>query len=218
MERLSLAAKGRDSGKGSSRRLRAAGALPAVVYGKGLEPKAVSVELRPMTRALKTAAGLNVLIDLAIDGASPMLVRVKEYAAHPLKNTLQHVDFQSINMSETIDVEVPLHFVGTAPGVKEGGIVEISRRTIAVRCLPTDIPSAIDVDISQLQIGQSVHANDLQIPAGVTWAHAENFSVVQVVAPQKEEEVVVAVAPDAVPASSEVVKPAEAGAETKKGE
>lgn len=213
MARTALAVQSRPVGKGAARRLRVQGALPAVLYGKGQTPVALCVDAKALHSTLHTSAGRNVLIDLAIDSTNTVVARVKEVQLEPLRYKPIHVDFQTVDLREKIVVEVPIYFEGKAPGVKEGGILETSRRSLEVRCLATEIPEHITVDISALNIGDSIHANDVQLPQGIEFPHAENFSVVQVVAPQKEEvAAVVAVAADAVPSTEAAAAAAAAAA------
>lgn len=217
MARTALAVGSRPVGKGAARRLRVQGALPAVLYGKGQTPMALCVDAKALHSTLHTSAGRNVLIDLAIDSKDTVVARVKDVQLEPLRYKPIHIDFQTVDLLEKIVVEVPVHFDGKAPGVKEGGILETSRRSLEVRCLATAIPEQIVIDISALNIGDSIHANDVQLPQGIEFPHAENFSIVQVVAPQKEEvAAVAAVAADAVPAT-EAVAAAAAPAEAAKG-
>lgn len=200
MERTTLTATTRGIGKGHARRARVAGAVPAVLYGKGRDPQALVLDAKLVGKALQTSAGMNVLVDLAVDGKAAVVSRFKEVQKDPIRGALKHLDLQAIDLKQKIVVEIPIHFVGKAEGVKnEGGILEISRRSIEVRCLPTAIPGFLEVDISPLRIGENLHANDLTLPAGVEFPHTENFSIVQVVAPQKEEEVTPAVAVVAAP-------------------
>lgn len=218
MERTTLTATIRPVGKGVARRARSTGAVPAVLYGKGRTPQALVLDAKAVSHALQTSAGMNILVDLSVEGQETVVSRFKEVQRDPIRRTFEHVDLQAIDLKQKIVVEVPLHFVGKAEGVKnEGGILEVSRRSIEVRCLPASIPAAIEVDIHALRIGDSVHANDLTLPAGVEFPHAGNFSLVQVVAPQKEEEVTPAVAAavpvegDAAAAGAEKVGEAVAG-------
>lgn len=200
MERTTLTATTRGIGKGHARRARVAGAVPAVLYGKGRDPQVLLLDAKLVSKALQTSAGMNVLVDLAVDGQPAVVSRFKEVQKDPIRRALKHLDFQAIDLTQKIIVEIPIHFVGKAEGVKnEGGILEVSRRSIEVRCLPTAIPGFLEVDISPLRIGENFHANDLTLPDGVEFPHTDNFSVVQVVAPQKEEEVTPAVAAVAAP-------------------
>jgi large subunit ribosomal protein L25 len=213
MERTALIATSRDPGKGPARRSRTTGQIPAVLYGKGRDPVPLALDAKLFGKAMGTAAGMNVLIDLRIGEGAPVVSRVKEVQQDPIRRNMLHVDFQAIDLQEMIVVEVPLHFEGKAEGVKEGGIVEVSRRSIEVKCLPTTIPSAIPVDISALHIGESIHADDLTLPAGVESHYHENYSLVQVVAPQKEDEATPAAAVEGAVEGATPAGGAEAGAE-----
>lgn len=211
MERAALSASMRDAGKGRARRLRREGAIPAILYGKGTEPLNVSVATREMEHVVRSAAGMNILIDLDIQGREKVVVRVRDYQADPIDRVFTHLDFQAVDLTQKIVAEVPVHFEGKAEGVKLGGILTISRRTIEVRCLPTNIPEFLRVDISALMIGDGIHVNDLKLPEGVEVPPHVNYSVVSVVAPQKEEEVAPVVEASAVPAT-EAAAPAAEGA------
>ncbi len=223
MERTQLTATSRDIGKGHARRARVAGAVPAVLYGKGREAQALMLDAKSLAKALQTAAGMNVLVDLSVDGKETVVSRFKDVQKHPLKSLFMHADLQAIDLTQKIVVEVPLHFIGKADGVKnDGGILEVTRRSLDVRCLPAAIPSFIELDISPLKIGESLHANDVKLPDGVEFSHSENFSIVQVMAPQKEEEAApaaAAVAPGDVPAAQVAApdKAAEGAGEAKEG-
>ena len=186
MERLKLEVATRNSVGGLSK-MRAEGLVPGILYGKKREPITIQVVARTLEKATSTHAGLNAIFDLTIDGKQEGLVRVREFQADPLKRNFIHVDLQTIDLTEKIEVEVPVHVVGKAAGVKEGGILEQMRRTLHLRCLVTQIPDKIDVDVSELIIGQSVHADEIKLPAGVEFPHETNFIVVAVVPPAKEE-------------------------------
>lgn len=213
MERVNIAAAPRDSGKGPARRLRKAGEIPAILYGHGCSPKPLRVSQTLLSKTLKGAAGRSVLINLAIEGQESVLALLKDYQRNPLKQQITHVDLLAVNVNEPIEVEVPIHFEGVAAGVKEGGVLEVSRRTLTLRCLPNALPEFIAVDISALKIGANIHANEIQLPPGVAFPHTDNFSVVQVVAPQKEEVVVAAAAATVeVPATAQKGEPTAAAA------
>ncbi|MBI2345613.1 MAG: 50S ribosomal protein L25 [Deltaproteobacteria bacterium] len=207
MERATLQATTRTLGKGPSRRLRTAGTIPAILYGKGREPTPLAVAAREMEGLVHTAAGMNVLIDLSINGGETVVARIRDYQADSIRRVFTHVDFQTLDLTQKIMVEVPIRFEGKSEGVKLGGILTISRRTIEVRCLPTAVPEAIGVDIGGLQIGQGIHVNDLQLPSGVEIPPHVNYAVVSVVAPMKEEEVAAPVEA-AVPAEGVAPVPA----------
>lgn len=220
MERTGLNAGIREAGKGLAGRLRTEGKVPAILYGRGHDPVSLTVDEKAFLKVIHTSAGRNVLIDLNIDDKEKVLARVRDVQVHPVYQGTLHVDFQIVNLTEKIEVEVPVHLEGKSIGVKEGGVLDISRRSLMLRCLPTSIPEFISVDISALQIGDSIHNNDITLPEGVEYQHNENFSIVQVVAPIAEEEVVAteAVAPAAVPTTAQSAADAVEDAPAKKGE
>jgi len=178
------------AGKGVARKMRAAGRVPAVVYGHGVAPVHVSVDAKDLYHVLHTAAGANVLIDLAV-GKDRVLAMPREVQRDHLAGRFIHVDFLRIARDEKIAVEVPIHVVGDSHGVKEGGVVEHHLWTLHVECFPQDVPSAIEADISALGINESLHVSDLVVPASLTILTALEETVVSVVTPQilKVEEV-----------------------------
>ncbi|MEQ1833599.1 MAG: 50S ribosomal protein L25, partial [Candidatus Eisenbacteria bacterium] len=145
-------------GKGSARKARAAGQIPAVVYGHGETPMPVSVDKREFEVALRGHKGSNAIVNLAVSGAKDVTALVRDVQYDPLTRNIVHLDFQHISLTETIEVEVPVHFVGVPVGVKDGGgILEHLVRTLEVRCLPTAIPASIDVDVTALNVGENMH-------------------------------------------------------------
>lgn len=220
MERVGLVAEVRDVGKGMSRRARLAGRVPAILYGKSVKPLAISVDRCQLEAAVKTKSGMNVMIDLSVAGGDSGLALIRDYQADPFKRFFTHVDFQAITLKDKLDVEVPIMLTGTAVGVKEGGVVEQLRRSIHIRALPTSIPDKIEVDITGLMIGDSIHSNDMKLPEGVEFAHATNYTIVTIVPPAKEEVAVPvgeAVVAGALPAEG-VAAPEGAATESKGGE
>ena len=169
MSTAKLAAKPRTAtGSAASRRLRAEGQIPAVVYGHGMTPISLTVERRDLRVALSGVAGVNTVLTLDVDGATYPAV-IKELQRHPIKRTVSHIDFQTVNMTETIHVSVKLHLVGDAKGVtSHGGMVDPAVDHIEVSCTPANIPSEITVDVSGLQLHQVIRISDLQLPKGVT--------------------------------------------------
>lgn len=208
MEKTALTAEARELGKAKINALRGAGKIPAVLYGRDHKPVTLAVDGKEVHQALSSKAGFNVLIDLNISGSEKVVARVCDYQANPLTREFTHIDFQIVDLKRKIEVEVPLHFEGRSPGVKEGGVMDIQRRSLNVKCLPTGIPEFIAVDISGLNIGDNIHLNDLKLPEGVECPHDVNFAIVAVVPPAKEEEVV----PVVVPVEGEVAAAGAAGA------
>ena len=194
MERFSLAATTRKTGKGHCYRARTGGWIPAVVYGKKREPMSVQVPEKELIKATSTEAGFNALFDLTLEGSDTILARIREFQADPLRRNFLHVDFQAVDLKEKIEVEVPLEVIGKSKGIKEGGVLEIQRRTLHLKCLVSKIPGKIEVDITDIDIGQSIHADQIKLPEGVEFPHETNFAVLSVVPPTKEEEVAPATA------------------------
>ncbi len=226
MERVSLEATRRESvGKSIARKLRRAGRVPAVIYGRGQETVPVAVDGKALKTALHTDAGLNVLIDLAIAGDGSrrqQTVMVKELQRGIFLREITHVDFHTISLEEKLEAHVPLKFIGQAKGIADGGVLEVILREIVVECLPTQIPEDIEVNINDLAIGDTLHIRDLHIPADIIVVNPPEEAVVTVVALKVVEEVAPAAAAPAEAAAgpeagAEEAKPAEAIAAPEKG-
>ena len=183
-------------GRSAVRKLRARGLIPAVIYGGRDTPQPLQVAARDINTLMSQASGENVLVELEIAGeGSSRTALVQEVQHSPVSGTIRHVDFYAISMDQMIQAEVPLEPVGTAVGVKTfGGLLEQSLRALAIECLPGDLPDRITVDVSQLNIGDSIHVRDIQLPAGVTAKVQQDLTAFSVVAPVVEEE---PVAPEA---------------------
>ena len=202
MEHVKLAVSSRAGGKVVANRLRKEGKIPAILYGKKIKPQPIAVPSKELAKALSTSAGFNTLFDLSVDEKQTLLARVCEHEIHPIRRDFVHVDFQAVDVTEKVTVEVPIHIVGNAPGVKEGGVLEFKRRVLELRCLVTQIPQHIEINVEGMNIGDNIHANDVKLPAGVEFPHDTNFPVVSVVPPKKEEEAVVA--PEAAISAADV--------------
>jgi large subunit ribosomal protein L25 len=179
------------TGKGMGRRLRATGRIPAILYGRGRESVPISLDPRLLEKLLAASdAGMNTLIDLAVVGRSDLagkVVLVKELQRHPVRGSLLHADLYEVDLTKTIEVSVPIHVVGTAAGVAlDGGILDQALRELEIECLPRAIPDQIDVDVSALKIGESIHVRELVLPEGVKLLSDPDLSVVSVVAPAAE--------------------------------
>jgi large subunit ribosomal protein L25 len=155
-----------EKGKGPARRARAAGKVPAVFYGPAAAPQPLYVDARQMSQALHTVAGANVLINLKLDGKSHLAVP-REIQRHPIRGTLIHIDFVNVARDVKIHADVPVHLIGESHGVKEGGQLDQHAHTLSVEALPAEVPTAIEVDISGLGIGDSLIVADVKAPAGV---------------------------------------------------
>jgi large subunit ribosomal protein L25 len=188
MSEYKLAAENRsEAGKGAARRLRASGRVPAVLYGHGTKPQHLSVDARQFGQALRTDAGVNVLISLEV-GRNQHLALAKEIQRHPVKGNLIHVDFIQVSRGEKVHVQVPVHLVGEAPGAREGGILDQDLYQLNVEAEVTAVPEAVDADVSGLGIGDVLRVADLKAPDGAVILDDPEASVVSVVAPTVEAE------------------------------
>lgn len=173
-----------ETGKGANRQLRMNGRIPAVVYGHGDETRKLSVDAHELERLFSRIHVENTLITLEVDGAEgPVKALVKEIQTNPVRNQVLHVDFYLIHAGEKLNVQIPIRLVGAAPGVKAGGILQHALDELEVRCLPDAIPERIEVDISGLEIGDSIHVRDLAVPEGVEVEVDEDRTVCSVVPP-----------------------------------
>jgi len=217
-----LPAKARSgAGKGSARRLRAEGLVPAVVYGRHLQaPTHIAVDPVAVKKAIATPHKFNTLLTLKLEGQPERLVLLKDYQQDPVTREMLHADFIDVRENEQVKVSVPLVLVGRPVGVTEGGILSQTRRELELFALPSAIPEKIEADVSNLKIAQSLHINEVKLPQGVRVKSLVNYTVAVVSAPEKEEvvepPVVAATAaataagtPGAVPAAGEA-KPADA--------
>ena len=192
-------------GKGGARKARAAGQIPGVLYGHGEQPVPVSVGAREFELALRGHKGGNPIVNLAVAGGEyTALIRDVQY--DPLTHDILHLDFQHISLTETIEVKVTVHLTGLPVGVKDGGgILETILREIEVRCLPTAIPSSIEVDVSHLNIGDSVHVSDIAV-TDVTILNDPAETIATVVPPTvMEEKAPEAAVVEGAPAEPEVI-------------
>lgn len=186
MERMELKAVNRESGKGISKKIRNEGNVPAILYGVGRDPQTLSVNAKELDKVVSTQAGWNILLDLNIGGSDKVLTRITDYQADVLKRNITHIDFQVLDITKKIRTQVPLKFMGKPEGVKKGGILEIITRMLEVKCLPTEIPECIEVDVSALDIAQNIHVSTVQMPEGVECLYDTDFSIAAIVAPTEE--------------------------------
>lgn len=177
-----------NAGKGYARRLRAAGKVPAVVYGKGMETTMISVEPKALQKAISGEAGWNTLIALSGAGLDKKVVVLKDAAIHPLRRDMLCVDFHAINLTEKGHFMVPVNVIGISKGEKLGGSTQVIRKELEVICLPTAVPQSIDINIEALEMGDTVHIEDIVAPSGVELVFDVNFTVITVVAPTVEKE------------------------------
>ncbi|HYR51457.1 MAG TPA: 50S ribosomal protein L25 [Candidatus Dormibacteraeota bacterium] len=216
---VSLEAAARaDAGKGVARRLRAGGRVPGVYYGRGEDSIPLTVALKDLMSVLESTDGSNVIVDLKLGGqaAKDRKALIREIQRHPVAGTILHLDLQHISLTERITVEVPIVLIGVPTGVKDGGgILEHLLREVEVECLPTDIPSKLEVDVSALQIGDSLHVSDLKAERATILTEADR-AIAAVVPPTILEEVKPAEGEAAV-AEPEVIGAKKEGEETEEG-
>jgi len=201
MQRPVLTAEIREGvGKEKAKKLRSKGLIPAIFYGPRSQTIPLVIDSKELGKALQTEAGENVLIDLDIrKGAQSdrKVVMLKDIQIDPLQRITLHTDFYEVAMDEMVTVEVPVHLVGKPEGTKMGGILEQVRRVIQVQCLPGDIPKSVDIDVSPLKIGDSIHVQDISVEKAKILSDT-NFTIATVVPPVVEEKAAEAVAPEAV--------------------
>ena len=182
MERKLKAEQRTGGGKGDARKLRSAGRVPGVVYGHG-DSVPIDVDARELYHLLHTDAGMNVLVDLKV-GKDEWLAMPRDVQRDNIRDRLLHIDFLRIARDEKITVEVPVHIVGDSHGVREGGVVEHHLWNLQVECLPQDVPTAVEADITPLGIGESLKVEQLAVPKGCTILTSLDEIVVSVVTPQ----------------------------------
>ena len=193
MEKIELQATVRKSvGNGPARVLRRAGQIPAVLYGRKIEPVLLSVNTKDLEQILKKGSFGQFILNLVIQNGKKMTkpAIIKELQTHPVSGNLIHIDFYEVDMKRQIKVMVPVITTGKSVGIEEGGLLNIVRRELEVFCLPGDMPEAIEIDISELGIGDSIHLEDLPLGENVEVATDVNYTVVTVLSPKVEEEVV----------------------------
>jgi large subunit ribosomal protein L25 len=157
-----------DNGTGSSRRMRRTGKVPGVVYGAGRQSQMIEVDHNALARHLKMESFHASILDMNLDGGRERVL-LRDVQMHPWKMEVLHVDFQRVAADRKIHMKVPLHFANAAscPGAKEGGVVNHVMNDLDIQCLPDDLPEFVEVDLSQLQLGDSVHVSELSLPKGV---------------------------------------------------
>lgn len=172
------------SGKGPARRARSSGSVPGVLYGKGLDAVPLTVDVRELTKALTTESGMNVLINLQLDSKTKYLTMLREVQRHPIRGTLFHVDFLKIDRDVKIHADVPIHLVGESRGVKEGGVLEHHLWELRVQALPAEVPPTIEVDTTELGVGDHLRVSNISVPSGVEILTSLEEIIVSVVEPQ----------------------------------
>jgi large subunit ribosomal protein L25 len=179
------------TGNGPARRLRQKGLIPAVLYGPGTDSVLLSVNIRDIDMILKKGRIGQALLKLVIPNngeTSTKTVMVKELQLHPVSRNFLHIDFYEVAMDRKIMVNIPVTTTGKAKGVENGGILQIIRRELEVQCFPLDVPESIEIDITDLDVGDSIHLGDISRQSKVEFLDDDNFTVVTIVSPKVEEE------------------------------
>ena len=212
-KQVKLAAQIRSEvGRNAVKKIKAQGFVPAVIYSHNEAPVALQVAESDIDTVLAHSVGEHLLVDLEIAGEANRLAIIKEVQHHPVTQDVQHVDFHGVSANEAIESSVPVEAVGEAAGVKNaGGLLEQLVRNITISCLPQDLPEVINVDVSALGVGDTLHVKDIKLPAGVTAAEDSELTVFHVAEPTVAAEA-------AAPASEgpEVIKEKKPAAEEKK--
>jgi large subunit ribosomal protein L25 len=205
-------------GKGGARKLRQRGMAPGIVYGGGRAATAIAFDVASFERLIETShGGVNTLIDLAGDTpVSGRTVMARELQREPVRGGITHVDFFEIDMKEKLEVEVPIHLTGTPAGVVLGGVLDQQLREVLLMCLPGSIPDSIDVDVTGMELGDSLHLADLTVPEGCEFHAEATLTVATVLIPRvvKEDEV----AEEGAEAAAETETAAEGAEEAKDDE
>ncbi len=180
------------TGKGVNRRLRAAGSIPAIFYGPGMEPISLAVNPKALKAAVSGPLKMNTLLEFDIkDGEKSVDTKVavlKDYQIHPLRRHWLHADFVSIDLSKPMEVRIPIELTGKPVGVVNGGMIQVIRRDIGITCLPEKIPAKIEFDITTIDIGDNLHVRDIPLPEGAAPVDNPNFAILTCVAPLQEKE------------------------------
>ena len=188
-ERVKLEVKERESlGSRESRRLRREGLIPGVLYGRS-SPHAICVPERELRRALTGAGGLHAILDVVLEGQKSTHPSIlKEYQRHPVRGTVTHIDLQEVRLDQPIQATVVVELIGEARGTKEGGILQQATREVGVEALPMEIPEHIELDVSDLGIGDALRGSDLPVIEGVTYLDDPEAVIASVAQPMREEE------------------------------
>jgi len=193
MEKIGMEVKKREAlGKEASKKMRREGIVPAVIYGPTIDTTPLEIAFKDLSKILDVGGRENVLIDAKIEGikktALSKTVIIKDVQRDPVRGSIKHVDLLEVQMDKVIRVSVPIHITGEAKGVELGGILQHETRELEIECLPSDIPESIDVDVTDLDIGDSFHVSDLEVKENIKILVDGEHNIVSVATPQKEEE------------------------------
>lgn len=204
-----VAERRNESGKGAARRLRRAGLLPAVCYGRNVDSVALAINLEDLEEAIDTPKGLNTVFTVELDGedASYDNVILRDYQVHPVRRDLLHVDLMVVEEGQEIEVRVPIEPVGRALGEREGGKLRLLHPDVKVRCVPSNIPEVIEVDVTELGPGGAILASELDFPEGVEPTFKVDFAIARILMPREN---VIGLEPEGAEAEEEEAEGEEA--------
>lgn len=197
------ASKRSETGKGVARKLRTAGKTPAVIYGHGIAARALSLNTHEFELLLEKVSYRTTVFEVTVDGKKSNAL-IREIQRHPYKKEILHVDFQELVAGEKVTVKVPLVYIGSSVGVREGGIIDQIMHDLTIRVDPMQIPSKVEVDVTPLAIGRSLHVSDLAVPAGVEVLDNAGATVCACAAPKEEK---APETPEAAAAAGAVAEP-----------
>ena len=207
-----------NTGKGSARSLRQQGQIPGVIYGHGRDPQPLAINTRELEKLLDRISAESTVIELSLDGTSARTL-IREIQRHPFKRQILHVDFQELVAGEKVTVNIPIVLTGIPDGVRnDGGILDQTMRDLAVEVDPSNIPNHIELDVTSLRIGDSIHVSDIPLPEGVEIAGEASSTVCVVSAPRAVVEEVAAVTEVEAAAEPEVIGKAKEDEEEGEGE
>lgn len=200
MERLNLTVESRNGqGSASAQRLRREGLVPAVLYGKDIQPQSLQVQSAEVEKAYRS--GANALFNLALGGDNQLAI-ISEIQKDVLTGKIRHVDFHRINMTDKLHLTVPIHLEGDAIGVKEGGQMEVIHRNLMIECLPDAIPDVINVPVTDLKLNEAIHIKDIALPKGVKALGPADEVITRVIAMKEIAEAAAAAPAAAAPAAA----------------
>ena len=187
MEIVELQAQLRETtGKNKARQLRATGKLPVILYGNKEETSNLMIDVREFESIVRARAGSNLILKLKVDGGETPSVMVKDVQRDPVRDYLIHIDFLRVALDEKVIAAVPIKIVGESVGIKEGGILQTGTWEVQIEALPAELPENIEVDITQLDLGESIHAGEITLPDNLTMASVAEEVVASIVSPTRE--------------------------------
>ncbi len=175
-------------GDGPAKALRRGGHIPAILYGPSTGNAPLSVETAEFQNVLRTTGSGQVLLNLIMQNGETKHAMIRELQRHPVSGRFLHIDFYAFDVKKEIRIKVPINVTGKSKGVELGGLLQLVRREIEVLCLPLEMPESIDIDVTELDIGDSIHVDEISLPEGVESTADVNYTIVTVLSPKVEEE------------------------------